>query len=109
MRRSNRHLYSSKEITKDIEEIQDVIPKLLRYYRYPRYLLPVLRDLRQVSQRELAARSGVSPNQIALIEKGRSDPRINTLGRLFKALHFDLVIIPRPIRSLSVNDRRTGV
>ena len=48
-----------------------------------------LRDLRQerhLSQRELAAQAGVSPNAISLIERNEISPSVATLQRLASAL-----------------------
>ncbi len=43
-----------------------------------------------LSQRELAARTGVAQPTIARIEKGRTSPRFDTLGRLLAACEFRL-------------------
>jgi transcriptional regulator with XRE-family HTH domain len=45
-----------------------------------------LRDLRQLSQAELAKLSGVSQATVAQIESGRKDPSVTTLRKLAKAL-----------------------
>ena len=48
--------------------------------------LRALRDKRDLSQRELAALSGVSREYIARIELGQHDPTLSTLEKLAKAL-----------------------
>jgi predicted transcriptional regulator len=47
-----------------------------------------------ISQRELAARSGVPQSTIARIESGAVDPRVGTLRRLLRACGFDLEVEP---------------
>ena len=49
----------------------------------------------QLTQRELAAKSGIPQETIARIERGRSDPRVNTLDRLLAACEFGLEVMPR--------------
>jgi predicted transcriptional regulator len=48
-----------------------------------------------LSQRELAARSGVPQSTIGRIEAGLVDPRVRTLSRLLRACGFDLEVEPR--------------
>jgi predicted transcriptional regulator len=48
-----------------------------------------------ISQRELAARSGVPQSTIGRIEAGSVDPRVGTLDRLLAACGFDLEVEPR--------------
>ena len=48
--------------------------------------LRTLRDKRNLSQRQLAALSGVSREYIARIELGQHDPTLSTLEKLAKAL-----------------------
>jgi transcriptional regulator with XRE-family HTH domain len=61
-----------------------------------------LRDKRGLSQRELAAAAGVSPNTIATIETDRTKGiDFETLERLAKALRVhprELIILTRPAR-----------
>jgi HTH-type transcriptional regulator/antitoxin HipB len=47
------------------------------------------------TQRELAAKSGIPQETIARIERGRADPRVNTLDRLLEACEFGLEVMPR--------------
>ena len=58
----------------------------------------MLREARRrakLTQRELAARSGIPQETIARIERGRADPRVNTLDRLLAACEFGLESMPR--------------
>jgi transcriptional regulator with XRE-family HTH domain len=48
-----------------------------------------------LTQRQLAARAGIPQETIARIERGRSDPRVNTLDRLLAATSFGLEVMPR--------------
>ena len=49
-----------------------------------------LRKQKGMSQRELAETSGTLQQQIALIESGRSDPRLSTLWKIAKAFETDI-------------------
>lgn len=51
-----------------------------------------LRKRRDLTQSELAKKSGVSQSTIAQIESGRKDPSVKTLGKLAKALDVQLAI-----------------
>jgi transcriptional regulator with XRE-family HTH domain len=51
-----------------------------------------------MSQAQLAARAGLSQNHILLIEKGRVDPQVGTLRRIFSALFCDFIVLPIPLR-----------
>ena len=48
-----------------------------------------------LTQRALAAKSGIPQETIARIEKGRVDPRVSTLDRLLEAAEFGLEAMPR--------------
>jgi transcriptional regulator with XRE-family HTH domain len=48
-----------------------------------------------LTQRQLAAKSGIPQESIARIEKGRVDPRVGTLDRLLEACEFGLEAMPR--------------
>lgn len=48
-----------------------------------------------LSQRQLAARSGVPQSAIARIERGQQIPRVDTLERLLRACGFELRLAPR--------------
>lgn len=58
----------------------------------------MLRDARhraELTQRQLAQKSGIPQETIARIERGRADPRVNTLDRLLAACEFGLESMPR--------------
>ena len=58
----------------------------------------MLRDARhraELTQRQLARKSGIPQETIARIERGRTDPRVNTLDRLLAACEFGLEVMPR--------------
>jgi transcriptional regulator with XRE-family HTH domain len=48
-----------------------------------------------LTQRQLAAKSGIPQESIARIERGRVDPRVGTLDRLLEASAFGLEAMPR--------------
>jgi len=48
-----------------------------------------------LTQRQLAAKSGIPQESIARIERGRVDPRVGTLDRLLEACDFGLEAMPR--------------
>jgi transcriptional regulator with XRE-family HTH domain len=48
-----------------------------------------------LTQRQLAAKSGVPQETIARIERGRADPRLKTLDRLLEACGYGLEVEPR--------------
>jgi transcriptional regulator with XRE-family HTH domain len=48
-----------------------------------------------LTQRALAAKSGIPQESIARIERGRVDPRVGTLDRLLEACQFGLEAMPR--------------
>ena len=49
-----------------------------------------LRDLRQVSMRGLASKSGLSANALSMIERGRTSPSVSTLYKLADALEVSI-------------------
>jgi transcriptional regulator with XRE-family HTH domain len=49
----------------------------------------------KLTQRQLAAKSGIPQETIARIERGRADPRVTTLDRLLEACEFGLEVMPR--------------
>lgn len=58
----------------------------------------MLREARaraRMTQRQLAEKSGIPQETIARIERGRADPRVNTLDRLLEACEFGLEVMPR--------------
>jgi transcriptional regulator with XRE-family HTH domain len=50
--------------------------------------LRFLRETKNLSQRELAANSGIDATEISRLEKGKSNPTHETLQRLAKGLGF---------------------
>jgi transcriptional regulator with XRE-family HTH domain len=62
---------------------------------YTASLVRRARQLAAVSQRELAARSGIAQPVIARIESGRSAPRADTLAALLSACGFELALVPK--------------
>lgn len=48
-----------------------------------------------LTQRQLAAKSGIPQESIARIERGRVDPRLGTLDRLLEACDYGLEALPR--------------
>ena len=52
--------------------------------------IKLLRNKIDISQEELGFRSGVSKQQIGLIERGESSPTIDTLDQISKALDIPL-------------------
>jgi transcriptional regulator with XRE-family HTH domain len=58
----------------------------------------MLREARRragLTQRQLAAKAGISQESIARIERGRADPRVKTLDRLLEACGYGLETMPR--------------
>lgn len=53
------------------------------------------REKKNLSQRELGRRAGVTQAAIARIEEGKTSPRFATLERLLNACGFELEIIPK--------------
>lgn len=49
----------------------------------------------ELTQRELAARTGVPQETISRIEAGRADPRVRTLDRLLEGCGYGLEHLPR--------------
>lgn len=48
-----------------------------------------------LTQRELAAKSGIPQETIARIERGRAEPRVKTLDRLLDGCGYGLEVMPR--------------
>jgi transcriptional regulator with XRE-family HTH domain len=58
----------------------------------------MLREARaraRLTQRQLAEKSGIPQETIARIERGRADPRVQTLDRLLEGCEFGLEVMPR--------------
>lgn len=60
-----------------------------------------MRSVRRLSQREFAARAGVSPSTIDRIEAGRLDPRLGTFAALVRVAGYHLVVADRFGRPLA--------
>lgn len=58
-------------------------------------MLRFARSRAGLTQRELAAKSGVPQETIARVERGRADPRLGTLDRLLGACGYGLEVEPR--------------
>jgi len=58
-------------------------------------VLRYARSRAKLTQRELAARTGIPQETIARIERGRVDPRLTTLDRLLEGCGFGLELEPR--------------
>lgn len=59
------------------------------------HLLNAARRGAGLTQRELAARSGIPQSAIARIERGHQNPRATTLHRLLDACGFELRLAPK--------------
>ena len=63
-------------------------------------LIRMVRDKLLMSQAQLAKRAGVSQSHIAKIEIGKMHPRLDTLEKILKALHCNLLLVPKPVQDL---------
>ena len=61
----------------------------------PAVYVRALRATLRMSQENLARRSGVAKSQIVEIEKGRMNPGVDVLRRLFDAMFCDLLVVPK--------------
>lgn len=59
-----------------------------------------LRGYLRMTQRDLAQRADISQPHLAGIETGKIDPQVSTLRRIYEGLLCDLIIEPRPRKSL---------
>jgi transcriptional regulator with XRE-family HTH domain len=57
--------------------------------------LRTAREIKQLSQRDLSARTGLPQAQISQIESGSISPRLVTLMELARALDLELMLVPR--------------
>jgi transcriptional regulator with XRE-family HTH domain len=67
-------------------------------------LIRSARHAARLTQRQLAARSGVAQPAIARLEAGRTNPGFDMVGRLLRSCGFTL-----DIRSLSESERAAGI
>ena len=58
-------------------------------------MLSYARSRAKLTQRALAAKTGIPQETIARIERGRVDPRVGTLDRLLAGCGFGLEVEPR--------------
>ena len=62
--------------------------------------IKILRKALRMTQKQLAQRAKISQPHLVGIEKGKGDPQIGTLKRIFDALSCPLLIQPRPLISI---------
>ncbi len=60
----------------------------------------IVRNALRMTQAELAQRAGVSQPHLAGIEKGKINPQLSTLKKIFNAMSCDVVVEPRPRKPL---------
>lgn len=65
-------------------------------------LILFLRNRLHMTQAQLAKRAGLPQSHIAKIEKGRVDPQVGTLQKIFKALFCDWLVLPKPEKELDI-------
>lgn len=58
-------------------------------------MLRYARSRAHLTQRALAGKTGIPQETIARIERGRADPRLNTLDRLLEGCGYGLELEPR--------------
>lgn len=58
-------------------------------------MLTYARKRANLTQRQLAAKTGIPQETIARIERGRADPRVGTLDRLLEGCGYGLESMPR--------------
>ena len=63
-------------------------------------LIRMIRDKLFMTQAQLAKRAGVPQSHIAKIEIGKMHPRLDTLEKILKALHCNLLLVPKPVQDL---------
>jgi len=70
------------------EKVEELDPEPRLSARQLAHVAGRLRDLRgsEISQRELARRTGLSPRTIGQIEQGKHEPRLGTMLALRRAL-----------------------
>ena len=77
---------SFKELIKDRSDLKDTVEGLDPVYELRKKIM-LLRLDEGLSQEELAARAGMRQSVISRIENGESEPRIETVNRIAKALN----------------------
>jgi predicted transcriptional regulator len=81
----NKH-DSFKELIKNRNDLKDTVEGLDPVYELRKKIL-LLRLDEGLSQEELAARAGMRQSVISRIENGESEPRIETVNKIAKALN----------------------
>lgn len=66
----------------------------------PRDWIRLLRTYLRMTQAELAKRANITQANLAAIESGKTDPRVSTLQRIYKALSSNLSLEPIPKKPL---------
>lgn len=71
----------------------------------------ILRSYLRMTQVELSKRAKIAQSHLAAIEKGKIDPQVGTIRRIFNAMSCDLVIRPAPAKPLGevLRGRARGV
>ena len=77
---------SFKELIKDRNDLEDTVEGLDPVYELRKKIL-LLRLDEGLSQEDLAARAGMRQSVISRIENGESEPRIETVNKIAKALN----------------------
>lgn len=77
---------SFKELIKDRNDLEDTVEGLDPVYELRKKIL-LLRLDEGLSQEELATRAGMQQSVISRIENGESEPRIETVNKIAKALN----------------------
>lgn len=76
---------SFKELIKDRKDLKDTVEGFDPVYKLRKKIL-LLRLDKGLSQEELADKAGMKQSVISRIENGESEPRIETVNRIAKAL-----------------------
>ncbi len=63
-------------------------------------VIRMVRNKLLMTQSQLAKRAGLPQSHIAKIESGKMNPRLDTLEKILKAMHCDMLLIPKPIHNL---------
>ncbi|MGM0500817.1 MAG: helix-turn-helix domain-containing protein [Bacillota bacterium] len=77
---------SFKELIKNRNDLKDAVEEFDPFYELRKKIL-LLRLDEGLSQEELAAKSGMRQSVISRIENGESEPRIETVNKIAKALN----------------------
>lgn len=104
MRRSLK--IATGNAVKTLTEYAEKLPAGLENLSYSA-MIRLLRDKLWMTQAQLAQRAGVPQSHIAKIEKGKMSPRLDTIKKIFEALHCDVLLLAKPAKSLDaiLNER----